>query len=191
MSSRKETAIYKAAMVAVCAALSAVLSQISLPLPFTEVPLSLGMLAVLLVGGLLTPTLSLLTETVYLLLGAVGAPVFAGFRGGVHVLLGTTGGYLVGYVTAAWLISWLTHGHGKCSVVRRVLAMAAGMAACYLFGTVWYCVVTPAITFTDALLLCVVPFLPLDLVKIAAAAAAVPLLQKALQQAHLPVGNQR
>ena len=184
MSSRKETAIYKAAMVAVCAALSAVLSQISLPLPFTEVPLSLGMLAVLLVGGLLTPTLSLLTETVYLLLGAVGAPVFAGFRGGVHVLLGTTGGYLVGYVAAAWLSSWLTHGHGKCSVVRRALAMAAGMAACYLFGTVWFYVLAVSgggdAAFLAIMAKCVFPFIPFDLIKMALATLLVRRLKKVL-----------
>ena len=88
------------------AALLAVFSQISIPLPFSPVPLSLGVLAVFLIGGLLPPRLVLGSVLAYLAMGVVGIPVFAGFLAGPGRLLGPTGGYLVAYPLMALLVSW-------------------------------------------------------------------------------------
>ena len=89
------------------AALMAICSFISIPLGFTPVPVNLGTLGVFLTGGVLGRKYGTVSMTVYVLLGAVGVPVFAGFRGGLSVLVGPTGGYIIGYIAAAFLIGWL------------------------------------------------------------------------------------
>ena len=100
--------VYSLCVTALFAAILAVLSPLSIPLPFTPVPLSLGTFAVYLAaaaGGVRWGTLSV---AVYLLLGAVGIPVFAGYSGGLQVLVGPTGGYLIGYLPLAFLVGLLT-----------------------------------------------------------------------------------
>ena len=150
---------------ALFAALTAVCSQLIIPTPWM-VPLSMSTLAVFLSGALLGAKWGTLAQGVYLLLGLVGAPVFSGMRGGFQVLAGPTGGYLIGYLAAAALTGWL---------VERVpvrwmtpVAMAAGLAACYAFGTAWFVLLnhTPLL---PALVKCVLPYLPGDALKIAAA----------------------
>lgn len=89
------------------AALMAICSFISIPLGFTPVPVNLATLGVFLAGGLLGKKYGTLSLTVYVVLGAVGVPVFAGFRGGLSVLVGPTGGYIFGYIAAAFLIGLL------------------------------------------------------------------------------------
>ena len=153
---------------ALLAALTAVCSQFLLPTPW-GVPVSLGTLAVFLAAGLLGARGAAVSMLIYLTIGVVGVPVFAGFRGGPGVLAGPTGGYLVGYLALAVL------GGALCDRLppikyRLPLAFACGLAACYALGTLWFAVSTgtPAIS---ALALCVLPYLPGDAVKIAAAAA--------------------
>ena len=142
--------------------------------PAGPIPLSLatfGVYLVAAVGGLQRGTLAVLA---YILLGAAGAPVFAGFAGGAQRLLGPTGGYLAGYVAAALC----TGGFADRFPGRRwplLLGMLLGTAALYALGTAWYMVQTES-SLGSALLLCVLPFLPGDTVKIAAAGAlALPL----------------
>jgi len=90
------------------AALTAICSYISIPLGFTPVPVTLGTLAVFLAGGILGKKYGTLSITVYVILGAVGVPVFAGFRGGIGVLAGPTGGYIIGYIAAAFIVGFFT-----------------------------------------------------------------------------------
>ena len=89
------------------AALTAICSWISIPLGFTPVPVNLGTLAVYLTAGLLGPKYGTISITVWALAGAVGVPVFSGFRGGIGVLAGPTGGYIIGYIVAAFIIGAL------------------------------------------------------------------------------------
>ena len=108
---------------------------------------------------------------VYLLLGAVGAPVFAGFRGGFASLLGTTGGYLVGFVLLTLIITFAQAHWGQGQWVF-VLSAAVGLLVCYAFGTAWFLIVytrTGAITLGVVLAKCVLPFLLPDAVKLALA----------------------
>ena len=109
---------------------------------------------------------------VYLFLGMVGLPVFSGFSGGMGVLLGPTGGYLIGYVLCTLITGKLVEGQ-----VSSLFAMALGTLACYLLGTAWFLVVMDGTyTWGQALLVCVVPYLIFDSIKIfAAAAIAVPI----------------
>lgn len=158
------------------AALLAVTSQIAVPLP-AGVPINLGLLAVFLAGFLLDRRGALLSVSLYLLLGAVGLPVFAGFRGGLGALFGKTGGYLLGYLATAAVVSVLRPWAD--SLPRRCLACALGLFACYLPGTAWFMLVT-GLSLPLSLGYCVYPFLPGDAAKILLAAFAAPRLQTAL-----------
>ncbi len=102
------------------AALTAICSWISIPLGFTPVPVNLGTLAVFLTAGLLGPKYGTISIAVYALAGAVGVPVFAGFRGGLGVLAGPTGGYIIGYIVAAFIIGVLISAFNK-RLSKRVI----------------------------------------------------------------------
>ncbi len=165
---------------ALFAALTAVFSQIALVLPITQVPFNLATLAVFLAGGLLGAGAGAVSQVVYVLLGAVGVPVFAQFSGGFQVLIGPTGGYIFGYIAGAWVIGFLIGKLPRRSFLFYVLAMVAGLAACYALGTVWYMFLTKA-NLGAALMLCVVPFLLVDALKIILAAFLCARLHKHLK----------
>ena len=120
---------------------------------------------------------------IYVLLGMAGLPVFAGFAGGAGTVLGPTGGYILGYLPLAWLSGWAVERFPARRWVQMA-AFAAATAILYLLGTAWYCLqsgTAPA----AAAALCVLPFLPGDLAKIAAAGVVGPLLRRRLEQAEL------
>ena len=166
----------QAKQLAVCAlfaALTAVCSQIQIPLP--AIPINLALFAVHLCAALLAPRYAALSMAAYILLGAVGVPVFAGLKGGIAVLFDKTGGYIIGYLLSALLTSWLIH-RKESNFLRSCLAMVAGVAVCYVFGTVWFMVLTGTPLWTS-LTWCVLPFLPGDAVKILLAAFLAKRLQ--------------
>lgn len=109
---------------------------------------------------------------VYILLGAIGVPVFAGFTGGIGILLRNTGGYIVGFLFSA-LVMWAMEMMLGKKMWVLALSMVAGLVVCYAFGTVWFMAIyakeAGAIGLTTALGWCVFPFLVPDLIKIALA----------------------
>ncbi|MCD7836026.1 MAG: biotin transporter BioY [Lachnospiraceae bacterium] len=155
--------------IAIFAALIAVCSWISIPMavPFTLQTFGV-FLAVYLLGGK-RGTISVL---VYILLGAVGLPVFAGFKGGIGALLGSTGGYIIGFLFSA-LIMWAFEKLFGKKLWVYALSMLLGLIVCYAFGTVWFMVVyarsNDAVSLITVLGWCVFPFIIPDLVKIALA----------------------
>ena len=154
---------------AIGAALIAVCAWISIP---ADVPFTLQTFAIFAVCGLLGGRRGTVSVLVYLLLGAVGAPVFAGFRGGFASLLGTTGGYLVGFVPLTLINAFAQARWGRGQWVF-VLSAVVGLLVCYAFGTAWFLIVytrTGAITLGVVLAKCVLPFLLPDAVKLALAA---------------------
>ncbi len=155
------------AITALFTAITAVFSQIAIPQPFSVVQINLGLLAVLLAGGILPPRLAVMSQGIFLLLGGVGIPVFAGFKGGFNALVGPTGGYLVGYIVAALLVSVLLKLWGR-KVYMVAVAMTLGVLSCYTLGTIWYSVSTNT-DVLSALLMCVLPFIIGDALKIAVA----------------------
>jgi biotin transport system substrate-specific component len=153
-------------------ALTALCAHIALPLYFTPVPLTLAPFAVLLIGLLLTPRLAAATLLAYLAEGALGLPVFAptpAFTGGLAHLLGPTGGYLLAYPFAAMLISFLWRRTQR-GFSAALICAAAGNLVLLACGALWLAVLTHA-SVQSALTLAVLPFLPGDALKIAAAAA--------------------
>ena len=164
---------------ALFAALTAVFSQIAIPIE--PVPVNLALFSVFLAGGQLGAANGSKSQAVYILLGAVGAPVFSNLHGGFQVLIGPTGGYIAGYVVAALAAGIVAERFGR-KTVPVIIGCVIGLAACYTIGTVWYCFQS-ATPFGAALSLCVLPFLPGDTIKIAAAALIVPRLYKAVYKA--------
>ena len=157
------------ALCALFAALIAVCAWISIP---ATVPFTLQTFAIFAALGLLGGKSGTVAVAVYLLLGAIGVPVFAGFQGGIGALLGTTGGYLLGFLLTA-LIVWGMEARFGSKTGVFLLSAVLGMLVCYAFGTAWYLVVYArtkgAISLATALGWCVVPFLIPDAVKIALA----------------------
>jgi len=152
---------------ALFAALTAVFSQIALPIG--PVPVNLATLAVFCAGALLGPTHGALSMAIWALLGVFGLPVFSLFRSGLSALAGPTGGYIVGYMPAAYVTGLLTR---RVDNDRRALlyplCMFAGMLTYFAPGLVWFMYSTGT-GLRSALLICVFPFLPGDLIKIALA----------------------
>lgn len=152
------------------AALIAVCAWISIP---ATVPFTLQTFAVFLVTALLGLKCGTLSVLVYLLLGMVGLPVFSGFQGGIGTLMGVTGGYLVGFIFIALSVGLLTKRFGRSFPVL-VGSMVLGLLICYAFGSAWFLVLytrsSGSIALGAVLAKCVLPFLPVDAVKILLAA---------------------
>ena len=149
----------------VFAAITAVVSQISLPIG--PVPISCSLIAVYLAGLLLPVKTAFLSQLVYLLLGAVGVPVFAGFQSGVARLAGPTGGYLVVFPFVSLLVAVMMLVYDrklsqKSAFLRgsyMAAAMLLSLVVCYVVGTAWY-MVYAGTSFAAALSLTALPFIP-------------------------------
>lgn len=157
------------AYIAVFAGVMAICSWISIP---ATVPFTLQTFGVFLAVGVLGGKRGTLSVLIYILLGAIGLPVFAGFSGGVGSLIGTTGGYIIGFLFSALVMWGMEAALGKKLWVRA-LSMVLGLAVCYAFGTAWFMVVyarsTGAVGLGTVLGWCVIPFIIPDIVKIALA----------------------
>ena len=161
-SSRIRDMVY----IALFAGLIAVCAWISIP---TTVPFTMQTFAVFAAVGILGGKRGTMAVLVYILLGAVGLPVFAGFNAGMGALLGTTGGYILGFLGSG-LVMWAMESlPGKRRLVLFA-SMVTGLLVCYAFGTVWFMLVytrtTGAVSFATVLGWCVIPFIIPDLLKI-------------------------
>ena len=167
-------------LIALMTAVTCVLGPLSIPLPFSPVPISLTNFAIFLaifVLGMKNGTISFI---IYLLLGAVGVPVFSSFRGGLQVLAGPTGGYLIGFIFLA-LIMGFALDHFDRKLVPTIIGMIIGMAVCYAFGTVWLAKLL-SLSFKEGLMMGVIPYLAGDVAKIIIAAIVGPKLYGATQK---------
>ncbi|MBQ3379049.1 MAG: biotin transporter BioY [Clostridia bacterium] len=157
--------------IALFAVLIVVCSWISIPTPM-GIPVTLQTFAIFLTLGLLGGRRGTLSLIIFILLGLVGLPVFSGFRGGMGVLFGTTGGYIIGFVFSALLFWLITAKLGNKTLII-IAAMILGIIVCYAFGTAWFVVMYTAgageISVLGALSSCVFPFIIPDAVKIALA----------------------
>ena len=159
-----------AAMIALCAAVMAVCSWISIP---AAVPFTMQTFGVFLAVGLLGGRNGTLAVLIYILLGAVGLPVFSGFTGGIGHLFGATGGYIIGFIFSA-LLMWLVEALLGRSSKTLAASMIAGLLICYAFGTAWFMVVyardSGSVGLITALSWCVFPYIIPDALKILLAA---------------------
>lgn len=157
------------AYIALFVVMMAVCSWISIPY---VVPFTLQTFAVFLAVGVLGGRRGTMAVLVYLLMGAVGLPVFTGFSGGIGHLLGSTGGYIVGFVFTALVMWGMERIPGNRTVVLAV-SMVLGLLVCYVFGTAWFLMVyartTGPVGVWTAVGWCVAPYVVPDLVKLALA----------------------
>lgn len=166
-------------LAALMAALISVAAQLSFPLPFSPVPLTLQVLVVLLAGGLLGPAWGAAAMGLYLLLGVVGLPVFAKGGHGLGSLLGPTGGYLMSYPIVAAAVGLLAPPGKAPGLVRTGAAMLAGLLLIYIGGGGW-AVLWGGQAMAAVVSGWVLPFVPLDLVKLALAATLSRSVNRAL-----------
>ena len=151
--------------------LTALSAQVKVPLPFTPVPITGQVLAVLLIGGLLRPRLAIGSQLLYVAAGACGLPWYAG--GGYGYQFGPNGGFILGFIGAAWLVAALVERPWfRASVGRIALAMLAGLAVIYLFGAAQFALVMTA-SLRQTLVMAVAPFVLGDAIKIAVASSVV------------------
>ena len=172
------------AYIALFAVLMAVCAWITVPLPKPLVQFTLQTFAMFMALTTLGGRRGLYAMVVYLLLGAVGVPVFSGFRGSLGVLLDTTGGYIIGFAAAA-LVYWLLTAKLGDALPVKIAACVLGLAVCYAFGTAWFLVLyartTGPIGVTTALSWCVLPYIVPDLLKLALAVVLSGRIKKFLK----------
>ena len=171
IAQRRVGLLYDAMLVMGGSALVALLAQVAIPLPFSPVPLTGQTFAVLLVGMLLGSARGSLAVLLYLMEGAVGLPVFAGGGAGLARLAGPTGGYLVGFVFAAFVVGFLAKRGWDRSVWRAGAAMLVGNALIYAVGLPW---LSHFVGTQRAFFLGLCPFVVGDCVKLVLAALALP-----------------
>lgn len=168
---RRVGLLYDAILVVVGSAFIALLAQVAIPLPFSPVPITGQTFAVLLVGALLGGTRGGLAVLLYLIEGTVGLAVFAGGGAGLARLAGPTGGYLVGFVAAAFVVGFLAKRGWDRRVWSTALAMLAGNVLIYAVGLPW---LVHFVGGEKAFLLGLYPFVIGDLLKLTLAALALP-----------------
>ena len=164
---------------ALFAALTAILSQLTIPIG--PVPVNFAHLATFLAAGFLGSRQGALSQLIFVLLGAAGLPVFSGFSGGLTRIAGPTGGYIVGYVVAAFVTGWILERFGRRSVKALVISIYAGWLVTYGLGTLWFSFITHT-PFIAALSLCVFPFLPGDFLKTCITVVLVRRLYSVIQR---------
>ncbi|MGB2714105.1 MAG: biotin transporter BioY [Vicinamibacterales bacterium] len=178
----------KVAAVLFVTVLTAAAAQVSVPLPFTPVPLTLQPMVVLLGGAALGPSLGLTSQVLYLLAGIAGLPVFAAsatLPQGPFRVLGPTGGYLLSYPLAAWLTGWLASRGYDRRYFSSLAAMAAGLSVIFFGGVswlAWFAHPVP-VGLSAALATGLYPFFPADLIKICVASAILPGVWRFMGQA--------
>lgn len=180
---KKKFSIRQIALVGLMTAVICILGPWALHIPISPVPISLGMLAIYFVASVLGMKLGFVSVTIYLLLGLTGLPVFTDFMGGPGKLLGPTGGYLIGYLFMVLICGFFTDKWSD-KIVINFFGMLLGTAACYLFGTLWLGYQL-SLSFIEALMAGVIPYIPGDIIKLVIAMAIGGQLRKRLHTAGL------
>ncbi|CUH94812.1 putative membrane protein [Propionispora sp. 2/2-37] len=170
---------------ALFAAVISVLGFISIPLPFSPVPVTGQTLGIMLAGSILSARQAGLSVLVFILIGAAGVPVFAGSTGGIGILLGPRGGYLFGFLAGAIMIAWL---RGKNPPVWRLVMAntAGGIGMVYLSGVLWLSAVT-GMAWSKAVMVGALPYIPGDVGKVLIAALIGSAVRRQLSKSGLSI----
>jgi biotin transport system substrate-specific component len=171
------------------AALLTISSQIFFPLPFSPVPHTLQVIFVMLAGLLLGPRWGTVSVGVWVLLGLFGLPVFAQGKAGAAVLVGPTGGFIVGFAACALFVGWLTEHH-QPEFLRTVGSMLAGLVVLYVAGLIGFMAsftffLHKTITWQQSFALTIAPCFLFDILKKGLAAFMGVKVRRALLQAGL------
>lgn len=151
--------------IGMCAALMAIFSQLSIPLPFTSVPVTLQILGLIVLAVIVGAKIATLSLIVFVILGAIGLPVFANFSGGFGVILGPTGGYIIGFIIMAFLIGYASSKQNK---ILLFIAAYIGVTIDLVLGTLYLKIVT-GMNMKAALIAGLYPFILKDFIIVAIA----------------------
>lgn len=176
-----KTKTYSYVLTAFGAAIIAVLAQITIPLPL--IPITGQTLAVGLVVTILGTKYGSLSVLLYILLGAIGLPVFSGFSGGLGIIVGPTGGYIIGFLVQAYLMGLYMDKFGT-GYAQAIVANLIGMVITLGFGTAWLKIVGD-LTWSAAFMGGVAPFIIVGIIKAVAAAWLGVIVRNRLESAHL------
>lgn len=180
-SATKRITTYDLVYISIFAVLIAICSWISIP---STIPFTLQTMGVFISVGILGGRRGTTSVLIYILLGAIGIPVFSGFTGGIGILMGNTGGYIIGFLVSALIMWGMEKLFGRSKLVL-CLSMIAGLMACYAVGTIWFMAVyartTGAIGLGTVLGWCVFPFIIPDLLKIALAMFLTNIFSKVIK----------
>ena len=179
----KKSSTYNYVLAAFGAAIIAVLAQVSIPLPFSPVPITGQTLAVGLIVTILGTRLGTFSVLIYILLGAVGLPVFSGMSGGFAILVGPTGGYIVGFLVTAVIMGLYLDKFG-ITLFHAIIANLIGMVVTLAFGTAWLKVAAD-LSWTAAFMGGVAPFIVVGILKAVLAAWVGVIVRRRLESAHL------
>lgn len=155
-------------MTGLCVAVLSVLSVISISIG--QIPYSLALLGVLLIGGILPPGYAGAACLCYLLLGVIGIPVFSRFTGGVGILFGPTGGFLIAYPLMAMIVAWIWKYTKRKTMTAQIMGMIPALLLGYILGTAWFMVTTQS-SLLVSVTTCTLPFFWFDAIKIVVAVA--------------------
>jgi biotin transport system substrate-specific component len=172
---RERTLVERLLILAIANLLLIACAQIRIPLPFTPVPITGQTFGVLLTGALLGSRYGTLVVISYVVQGLTGLPVFAGLKGGIAVLFGPTGGYILGFIPAAFVVGWLLEKGWYKNLVLTIIAFALGNVIIYAFGLPWLAFF---VGWDKVLQMGLLPFLPGDLLKMILAVLVIRSVSK-------------
>lgn len=175
----------KLVLTAFMSAFMCILSPLSISLPLTPVPISLGLFAVLICSYLLEPFSAFFCILIYIALGSLGLPVFSGFNGGISRLIGPTGGFLIGFLFTVLISSFFIHKF-KANYFIQFTAMILSIIPCYIFGSLWFSF-QQRVALGMAVKTCVLPFILIDFIKVIMALISGNLLIKYLNKSGILV----
>lgn len=164
---------------AMFASITAILAQIAIPIPFSTVPLTMQVFAVTISGVILGAKKGFISQVIYILLGAIGMPVFAQMSGGAGIIFGYTGGFIIAFPLMALLIGFISEKYNSISII--MIAMIGALIINYTIGTLWYSFVA-GVGFMEGFMVCVVPFILVDLVKVGLAATVGLTIKKRIKR---------
>ncbi|MCR4695905.1 MAG: biotin transporter BioY [Lachnospiraceae bacterium] len=178
----KKLKVLDMAYIAIGAVLIAICSWINIP---TAVPFTLQTFAVFFILMLLGGERGTISILIYILLGAIGVPVFAGFSAGIGILFGNTGGYILGFIFIGLIYCIFTRVFKNKNIFIKVLALVIGLMICYAFGSVWFMHIylrdSGEVGMLAVLSWCVFPFIIPDLIKMALAVIIAKRIQPVLK----------
>jgi len=168
---------------ALFASIIGILAQVSIPLPFSPVPITGQTLAIGLAATILGRKYGTISVLIYLAIGAIGVPVYAEFSGGFAALVGPTGGYLIGFIPTVFIIAYYIE-KTRFTVVNAMIANTIGMFVTLIFGTIWLKIAL-SLSWTAALTGGFYPFILLGIVKAYLASSIGVIVGKRLIKANL------
>ena len=167
------------------AAITAALSQVMISIPVSPVPITLQVFSVALAGAVLGGRLGALSQLVYIIVGAAGLPVFAGFEAGIGVILGPRGGYILGFPVLAFIPGFFIERQAKPGFLPTFASMLAGLVVFYTIGTAWLGIVME-LDIIEAIIAGAGWFFPIDALKLVLASVITLQIRRRLPYIDIP-----